>query len=652
MTALRMALDDLTAIQRQSADWSDGPLLVLAGPGSGKTQVLTCRIAGLLDASRGRHFRVLALTFTNKAADEMKARVARFVPGLEERANIGTFHGFCGQMLRQHGVHIGVKPDFAIYSADADRRAILEDALLRAQECGESVSPEDVKYLKVVDRLKERLVAPADAPKVLAELEESDVASVVYRLYEAELSRLNALDFNSLISAAFQLLAKYPSIAVSYRRAYPFWLIDEFQDTNSAQYKLIRLLAGSDFKNVFVVADDDQIIYEWNGASYRQIQSFLTDFKAQVIQLPTNYRCPVAIVAAANRLVAYNAQRTAAKAPLIAGKSAFVFPADEQVQLRVFENESAEAVGIAREIAQEGRTLWGRTTVLARTRSLLEQINSALREERVPSVIAQRRDDFLSPEFRWLFASLRQLVRPLDRRNATILIEAFNRFSKATTLAAQVLADAEATGRGYLATWLQAARSQAYLDAADAGLLKLLSACADNPITLKASLEGIVDEFRSRLPADRVHSDLEEDLAAWKELCHGIAAHVGRDAPLDQFLQELQLRSKDPTPSGDTVTLMTIHGAKGREFDCVYVIGLAEDVMPSYQSRMKGDLSAEMEEERRSCFVAITRTKERLVLSRAETYRGWRKAPSRFLVQMGFTPLAADSGGLSLTASQ
>jgi len=638
MTALDVALDNLTAIQRQAVAWDDGPLLVLAGPGSGKTQVLTCRIASLLEASRGRNFRVLALTFTNKAADEMKVRVARFVPGLEERANIGTFHGFCGQILRQHGVHVGIRPDFAIYSADADRRAILEDALARAYESGESVSPEDVKYLKVVDRLKERLVAPEDASQALAELEESDVASVVYRLYENELARLNALDFNSLIFAAFRLLSKYPAIAVSYRRTYPYWLVDEFQDTNTAQYKLIRLLAGNDFKNVFAVADDDQIIYEWNGASYRQIQSFLADFKAQVIQLPTNYRCPVAIVAAANRLVAYNAQRTAAKAPLIAGKSAFVFPASEQVGLRVFEDDVAEAVGIAHEIAEGSRALWGGTTVLARTRSLLELINSALRDERVPSVIAQRRDDFLSPEFRWLFASLRQLVRPLDRRNATILVEAFNRFSKASTSAAQVIADAEATGRGYLATWLQAARAEAQLEQPDASLLALLSAFAASPSSLKASVEGIVEELRSRLPTDGIHSDLEEDLAAWKELSRGIASHVGRDAPLDQFLQELQLRSKDPTPAGDTVTLMTIHGAKGREFDCVYVIGLAEDVMPSYQSRMKGDLSPEMEEERRSCFVAITRTKERLVLSRAETYRGWQKPASRFLVQMGFTP--------------
>jgi len=160
---LQTALEKLTIIQRQAASWDQGPLLVLAGPGSGKTQVLTCRIASLLDATREKNFRILALTFTNKAADEMRSRVAVFVPGLEERANVATFHGFCAQMLRQHGIHLGINSDFAIYSADDDRRAVLEDALRRARSDGQTVSPEDVKYLGIIDRLKSRLIEPEAA---------------------------------------------------------------------------------------------------------------------------------------------------------------------------------------------------------------------------------------------------------------------------------------------------------------------------------------------------------------------------------------------------------------------------------------------------------------------------------------------------------
>src|SRR3954469_24220126 len=160
---LESALGALTEIQSRAVAWDQGALLLLAGPGSGKTQVLTCRIARLLDNSRDKNFRVLALTFTNKAADEMKARVANFVPGLEERANIGTFHSFCSQVLRQHGIHLGIKPDFSIYSSDEDRKAVLEDALRQG-----GLSVEDVRFLGLIDRMKARLIGPDGAETALA----------------------------------------------------------------------------------------------------------------------------------------------------------------------------------------------------------------------------------------------------------------------------------------------------------------------------------------------------------------------------------------------------------------------------------------------------------------------------------------------------
>ncbi len=629
--SLEIALAKLTEIQQQAVDWEQGPLLVLAGPGSGKTQVLTCRIARLLDASRDKTFRVLALTFTNKAADEMKRRVEAFVPGLEERANIGTFHSFCAQILRQHGIHLGINPDFAIYSTDDDRRAVLEDALRRAESEGQAVRAEDISYLGLIDHMKARLIEPGSAECLPTRFEDPERIALVYQLYEEELRRTNALDFNSLIFEAHRLVTTFPAITGRYRRSHPYWLIDEFQDTNSAQYRFLRALAGDEFRNLFAVADDDQIIYQWNGASFRQIQSFLTDYAADLIQLPTNYRCPPAIVEAANRLVAYNAQRASSKKPLIAGKADLKFPTSQHIQLRVFSTDEEEAAGIAQKIAERGKSYWGHTTVLARTRALLEHMHGALHEQQVPSIIAQRRDDFLSAEFRWLMASLRQFIRPLDRRNFAVLVEAFNRLADISVAVDQVITDAEATGRGYLVTWVEAAATQS-LQAAHASLLAPLM--SDSP-TAKSVIEGTLKEFTKKLSEPNTDSDLAEDMTAWRELSRDIASHIGKNAPLDQFLQELQLRSKEPTPKPDTITLMTIHGAKGREFDLVYVIGLAEDVMPSYQSRQKGDHSPEMEEERRNCFVAITRTKECLVLSRAERYRGWQKQPSRFLGEMG-----------------
>ena len=633
---LDIALTKLTDIQREAVAWENGAMLVLAGPGSGKTQVLTCRIARLLEGGRDKSFRVLALTFTNKAADEMKERVANFVPGLEERANIGTFHSFCGQVLRQHGIHLGIKPDFAIYSQDDDRKAVLEDALKRA-----GMDAQAVRYLSLIDRMKTMLIEPKDAQSRVTRTTDAHAIALAYQAYEDELRCLNVLDFNSLIFEAHRLFSNFPAIAVRYRRSYPYWLLDEFQDTNDAQYRLIHAMAGPDFKNVFAVADDDQIIYQWNGASFRQIQRFRADFAPQLIQLPTNYRCPPAIVVAANRLVAYNVQRTEAKKPLVAGKKELKLPEYEHIQLRTFDSDEIEAEEIAKEIAARRKNQWGQTTVLARTRALLERMQKALQAEHVPAVIAQRRDDFLSAEVRWLVACLVETVRPLDRRNMAVLVDAFNRFAEIQVAVDQVLSDAEASGLAYLRVWADAARREVR---AGSPRLKLIDAASRlEPASARNIADVILAEFASQVAGSDPDPDLAEDLAAWREISNEIRKHFGRNITLDEFLQQLQLRSKDPSPQPNTVTLMTVHGAKGREFDFVYLIGLAEDILPSFQSRQKGDGSPEMEEERRNCFVGITRAKESLILSRADTYRGWRKQPSRFLVEMGLVQLQPDT---------
>ncbi|MBN9037950.1 MAG: ATP-dependent helicase [Rhizobiales bacterium] len=625
---LETALAKLTEIQRQAVGWGEGAMLALAGPGSGKTQVLTCRIARLLDEGRDQSFRVLALTFTNKAADEMKERVANFVPGLEERANIGTFHSFCGQVLRQHGIHLGIKPDFAIYSQDDDRKAVLEDALKRAD-----MGADGMRYLGLIDRMKTLLIEPKDVVSRLTRAADAQAIAQAYEAYESELRRLNVLDFNSLIFEAFRLFSTFPAIAARYRRSYPYWLLDEFQDTNDGQYRLIRTMAGNDFKNVFAVADDDQIIYQWNGASFRQIQRFRADFQPELIQLPTNYRCPPAIVAAANRLVAYNVQRTETKKPLVAGKTDLKLPEQDHIQLRVFETDEIEAEEIAEEIAARGRDQWSQTTVLARTRASLEKMLKAFQAAQVPAVIAQRRDDFLSAEIRWMVACLVQTVRPLDRRNLAVLIDAFNRFADIQIAVGQVLSDAEASGSGYFSTWITAATGEIGASSPHARLLE--TAGRLDPASAKSVIDTMLTELDARASGDDPDPDLVEDLAAWREISSDIRRHFGSIISLDEFLQQLQLRSKAPSPQAHTVTLMTVHGAKGREFDFVYLIGLAEDILPSFQSRQKGDNSPEMEEERRNCFVAITRAKESLILSRANSYRGWTKQPSRFLVEMG-----------------
>ncbi len=630
---LASSLAELTDVQRQAVGWEDGPLLVLAGPGSGKTRVLTCRIARLLDSSPDRRFRILALTFTNKAANEMAARVAALVPGLEGRANIGTFHAFCTQVLRQHGVHLGIKPDFAIYSQDKDRQAVLEDALGRGP--GQDWRHENLRLLPLIDHLKTRLVEPESAEGHIGAMngpaaEDPGRVARAYRLYEEELRRINALDFNSLILDAYRLFA-YPAMARQYRRAYRYWLIDEFQDTNGAQYALLRRMAGQDFREIFAVADDDQTIFEWNGANVGRIRELVKDFSCDVVQLPTNFRCPPPIVEAANRLVVYNARRAASKQPAKPAPAPGSFPpSDEgQIQCREFDTDGEETVGIAEEIARLDTAARGQTAVLARNRFLLEKMREALMEKGVPAVVAMRRDDFVSPQMRWLVACLKQIDRPLDRRNMAVLVEAFGRFAPSPLDLDELASRSESGGLTCLKVWTDAVR-EAGMPRPVAEVVDAIADLSAGTLKLTEGIGRILDCFNGNEPND----DLKDDLNAWRRIQREIRDVQGLGT-LDRFLQELQLRSKEPAPAPGTVSLTTIHGAKGLEFETVYLIGMAEDILPSWHSLKKGNGSAALEEERRGCFVAVTRAGKRLILSWARHYREWPKKPSRFLEEMG-----------------
>ncbi len=335
---LNQSLATLTDVQRRAVEWDTGALLVLAGPRSGKTQVLACRIARLLDASRDSHFRILGLTFTNKAADEMKVRVRNLVPGLQRRANIATFHGFCAQVLRQHGAHIGIRSDFTIYALEADRRAVLKDALQRAESQGVPASSDDMWYLTLIDRVKSKLVFPDDVTSAMTHFHDVQKVKLVYRLYEEELRPLNALDFSSLLLEAYRLIQTYPAFSRRYLRVYPYWMVDEFQDTSRPQYHFLKAMSGDQFNDIFVVADDDQIILRWNGASYETIVDFVDHFKAEVIQVSSNYRCPPSIIGAANTLVAHNTQRTVGKQRIKPVRIEHATPAS-RIRVRVFETD-------------------------------------------------------------------------------------------------------------------------------------------------------------------------------------------------------------------------------------------------------------------------------------------------------------------------
>ena len=623
---LAATIQELTDMQRKAVNWDGDPLLVLAGPGSGKTRVLTCRVARLLEASSDERFRILGLTFTNKAAHEMKTRIAALVPDAVERAEINTFHGFCAQLLRQHGVHCGIKPNFEIFSRNADRQAVLEDALRRQADCSTS---DDDRLLPRIDALKERLVGPEQATSYLQNNtrlapDVVDRIGLAYRLYEEELSRSNALDFNSLICLAFELLS-HPALARHCQTMYRYWLIDEFQDTNGSQYELLRRMAGDNFRQLFAVADDDQTIYEWNGANVRRIRSLVDDFGCEVIQLTDNFRCPPQVVDAANRLVVYNVRRDLSKAA--AESAALPTEGEVEIECNVFSDDEDEASYIAAEVAALDTKNRARTAVLARSRALLEPVQTALVDLNVPAALLGRRDDFASPQMRWFVACLKQINRPLDPRNVVTLTESYGSFADVPLEAEEVFARSETGQVTLMSAWLDAVRqaTPSVLPAVEA-----VARLASGSSRLDEAVAKVMEYFNS----DDVDNDLKDDLSAWRRIEREIRQARGTIA-LDQFLQEMELRSKEPTPAPGTVSLSTVHGAKGLEFDRVYLIGLAEEVFPSWHSVKKSKGSAAIEEERRNCFVAITRTRRRLILSRARSYNGWSKRPSRFLKEMG-----------------
>ena len=638
---LEEALESLSGIQRQAVSWNTGALLVLAGPGSGKTRVLTTRISRLLHESPDESFRIVALTFTNRAADEMRERIEQMTPEAEGRLFIGTFHAFSADILRQHGQHLGLKTDFRIYSTDDDRAEIARRAIASDRGQAAGLTRSDVNFLALVDRAKSQLIPSESVAEKFENAERGDKFEAFYSAYDAELAVANALDFNSLVYYAHQVFVRFPALAARYRSAYRHWCVDEFQDTNHAQYHLLKAMASNSFREVFAVADDDQIIYQWNGADYRRLDQFRADFVAELLQIPTNYRCPPEVVACANKLIACNLLRNAKKNPLIAGRVADA--GSSIIEILKFPMDEDEAKGVAQHIADYRSEVLEQTVVLARVRRLLQPVADQLTALGIRAQVVVRRDEFQSAEYNWLHNALRLAAHKTDERVFAAFIGAFNEMFGYALSNTEVIAQAQADRVDIFTGWDRVARF--VVDNPDA--LELLDAAARlNQGTLHHAHFAIsvirvfdrwLTDHKPEVNGASAFSFLEEDRVAWYALSGEVGRAIGVPSDLEPFLQELDLRSKEPPVRPDTVPVMTIHSAKGNEFSHVYIIGLSEDVLPGYYSKQNGDRSPQFEEERRNCFVAVTRCKMTLTLSYGERYFGRSKAPSRFLTEMGLS---------------
>jgi DNA helicase II / ATP-dependent DNA helicase PcrA len=631
--------------QRAAVLWDAGALLVLAGPGSGKTSVLTYRIARLLEESPKEHFRILALTFTNKAAAEMRGRVEKLVPNALNRVRLTTFHSFAAELLQQHGSHIDLSPNFQILSTDADRIAVLDQVLSTIRKDLSLSLPEHFQadqLLPVINKLLEKCVPSAEAQEVLqrSNVEAAIPLSGVYSAYREALRKTNALDFPSLIAETIYLLKRYPSLGIYIRKVYKHILVDEFQDTNSSQYQFLSLIVRPDSSTFFVVADDDQIIYQWNGANPKRLHELRKEFAVTEIQLPENYRCPSVVIKLANSLISQNLNRSAGKKPLKAVKKG-----DSEGVLRIynFKDISDEAKWISKDIAQRLQQGIEGCAVLARTKKFLDFVGKEISLSGLPVYFGARKDEFKSSPLQMLHSILRLANSQEDKQSLARLCKSFYEIEGLMIEQSNIFSKASADGISFLRAWIEEAKQileleKETLELLTNGIKPLLTSLNFRAFATNF-FEWAEDKQIDAFVNDGVaFNEFEEEKEVWQQLLNEITKKFeGEEISLYQFLRELDLTSKTPPIQAGAIPCFTIHASKGMEFKHVYLMGLVEDQLPSWAAVKKGDNSLEMQEERRNCFVAITRAQESLTMTFSENVFGWKKEPSRFLNEMGIS---------------
>ncbi|MDE0268969.1 MAG: ATP-dependent helicase [Acidimicrobiaceae bacterium] len=639
-------LSSLNANQLESVQWSKGPLLVLAGPGSGKTRVLTYRVARMVEESPGKHFRILGLTFTHRAASEMRTRIEGLVSDSRDRILLTTFHSFCANLLRQHGHHIGLRPDFTILAQTIDRQAVLDEAIEETRKDHSEVSYRGEQLLPAVNRLLDNCVSTDTALQELnnRNVDKAEVLAAIYANYLRLMIENNQLDFGCLIAETLGLLERNPNVRRLIHRIYPYVCVDEFQDTNLAQYRILTNLVNPSTKNLFVVADDDQIIYQWNGADPKRLQALHTDFGVTVLQLPENYRCPPKVVEAANNLINHNLTRGFDKAAPIAHKPEG--DAKDVIRVENFGCFQDEADWIANDIGSNRTTEQSDCVVLARTRKLLKPVVDALQARGIDAYIALRKGEFLSNQMVWLHSVLRLANTRQDREQLRRVCKSFFDLADMNLQVPDIISDAATTDGDYLRAWRRSVLNKTQLDARTRTFLKESIPVLSEKLDFRTFIQAAFDWFDELEPPDVEpdmtprsngnESEFSEEKNTWHDLVAEVESELGGDqVTLNALLQGLDLRCKTPLPSKDAIPCHTIHAAKGTEFNHVYLVGLVEDQLPSYWAVKKGPDSHEIQEERRNCFVAITRVQNSLTLTYSNEVFGWHKSPSRFLQEMG-----------------
>jgi ATP-dependent DNA helicase UvrD/PcrA len=622
----------LNSEQQRAVECTEGPLLILAGAGSGKTKTLTHRIAYLIAERKATPYNILAVTFTNKAAREMRERVAQLVGQSADNRSfmpyMGTFHSICVRLLRQDGEHIGVPRNFIIFD-EADRLSAVKQACKTVMIDEKSFPPRTLA--SIISTAKNELVTP-DEYLGMASGPIQRAAAQIFPLYQKTLKDNNALDFDDLIGRTVNMLQTQKPLRDKWRAQFKYVMIDEYQDTNAAQYKLVKLLTNDD-KNIAVVGDDWQSIYSWRGADFRNILNFEKDYpKVTIIKLEQNYRSTQAILDAAQKVITQNQVRSDKALWTESGQG-------KPVSVLQVANERAEGEAIARRIQNAVDAKFRRYkdfAILYRTNAQSRAIEETFIRYGLPYRIVGGVRFYDRKEIKDIMAYLRLIYQPEDTVSFERVVNVPTRGIGAKSV--EKFMTWKTVNELSLHEALESVRDHPNLTGkASKGLLELgemLQALRE--VAEDVALPALLDSLLRRLD---YFAYLDDGTPQGESRAENVRELISvtqnyQDLGLDGFLEEMALISDLDSAefSNDAVTLMTIHAAKGLEFPAVFIIGLEETIFP--HSRALYDQS-EMEEERRLCYVAMTRAKEELYMSYATSrmlYGGVQhNPPSRFL---------------------
>jgi DNA helicase-2/ATP-dependent DNA helicase PcrA len=636
-------LSALNPAQREAVETLEGPLLVLAGAGTGKTRVITTRIAYLMERGVAPS-NILAVTFTNKAAGEMKERVKALAGERARELTIGTFHAFCVRLLRAHGEALGLSRSFTI-SDSSDQLSAVKSVMRELRVHETTMHPSAV--LSRISLAKNRMETPGSFLEAATSSHDQLVAAVWER-YRDHLKRSRTLDFDDLLLETVRLLKEHPEVRDFCRKKYRYILVDEYQDTNHPQYEIVRVIATG-HRNVCVVGDDDQSIYGFRGADIQKILGFHRDFKgAKVVRLETNYRSTRPILEAANAVIRHNSARHEKSLVSAVGEGA-------PVRLTRLADEMLEAQFVVEEILKLTRRGAGRLSdvaVLFRTQVQPRPFEAELRARGIPYVLVGGMSFFDRKEVRDVVAFLKIASNPDDEQAFLRVVNTPPRGIGKTTLD-RILAFATAEGISASRAFARAKEiegvSEDAVEAYEDFRARLARAGVDNAThDLVARLGNLLEAVDYKSEVRRLYSDNMTREARWaavEEMLNFAENYTRRSTSptLAGFLEELALTSGDEPSErespGEAVTLMTLHAAKGLEFPHVFLVGMEEGLLPHSRAVADGGC----EEERRLAYVGITRAMRMLTLSfvseRARYGKRAAAMPSRFVFEMrGKTP--------------